>query len=107
MDLKKAIKTLKTLDEIAFANPDVLEEHNGQYILSMNDLAIVDSSLAEVYEELELAAPWLFLTEVGMRPAAEKAIKAAQLEVKRCTSEDHPFLYYILCSNFVFGIGSL
>ena len=107
MDLKKAIKTLKQLDELAWSCPDVLTEHNGQYILSMNDLAIVDSSMASAYEELELAAPYLFLTEVGMRPAAEKAIKAAQLEVKRCNSEDHPFLYYILCSNFVFGIGSL
>lgn len=107
MDLKKAIKTLKQLDEIAFANPDVLTKHNGQYILSMNDLAIVDSSVASTYEELELAAPYLFLNEVGVQPAAEKAIKAANLSIKRCASEDHPFLYYIFCSNFALGITSL
>lgn len=103
MDIKKALDVLKQIDRLENIQ-DLLTEHNGQYILSMYSLAQVDSELAQFYEEVELAAPYLFLGEVGFSRNAEKYVIAAGYKIKRGALHDMPFIYYIVCDNFSFGI---
>lgn len=103
MDIKKALNVLRQIDQLEDID-DLLTEHNGQYILSMNLLAQTNSELAQLYEEVELAAPYLFLGEVGFSRNAEKYVIASNYKIKRGNLDDMPFIYYVICDNFSFGI---
>ncbi len=103
MDVKKALSVFKQIDELEEIE-DLLVEHNRQYILSMNALAQVNIDLANLFEEIELAAPFLFLGEVGFGRNAEKYVIAAGYKIKRGDLGDIPFIYYIQCKNFSFGV---
>lgn len=118
MDIKKAVILLKKLDNVVIEkygrlflekHPEkceMLSAHNGQYILNMNALFEVDTDLAEEYEQLELAAPYLFLSDYMIKPQVEKTVVAAGYKFKRGEESDAPFKHYIQCENFSFGITS-
>ena len=103
MDYKLAITLLKTIDKLEGLE-DLLQEHNGSYILELRKLADVDESLAEQMETLELAAPYLFIEDGKLDAKAKQHCKDNDIFVRKGTEDDAPFLYYLDLENFSFGI---
>ena len=103
MDYKLAITLLKTVDKLEGLE-DLLEEHNGSYILELRKLADVDESLAEQVETLELAAPYLFVEDGKLEPKAKQHCKDNGVVIRKGTEDDTPFMYYLDLENFSFGI---
>lgn len=103
MDYKLAISLLKTIDQLEGLE-DLLEEHNGSYILELRKLADIDESLAEQLETLELAAPYLFVKDGVLEPKAKRHCKDNGVVIRKGTEDDAPFMYYLDLENFSFGI---
>ena len=103
MDYKLAITLLKTIDKLEGLE-DLLEEHNGSYILVLRKLADVNESLAEQVETLELAAPYLFIEDGKLEPKAKQHCKENDVVIRKGTEDDAPFMYYLDLENFSFGI---
>ena len=104
MDYKLAITLLKTIDKLEGLE-DLLQEHNGSYILELRKLADINESLAEQVEILELAAPYLFLEEyVKLEPKAKQHCKENGVVIRKGAEDDVPFMYYLDLKNFSFGI---
>ena len=103
MDYKLAISLLKTIDKLEGLE-DLLEEHNGSYILELRRLADIDESLAEQLEMLELAAPYLFIEDGMLEPKAKRHCKENDVVIRKGTEDDKPFMYYLDLENFSFGI---
>ena len=103
MDYKLAITLLKTIDKLDGLE-DLLEEHNGSYILVLRKLADVDENLAEQVETLELAAPYLFVEDGKLEPKAKQHCKDNGVVIRKGTEDDIPFMYYLDLDNFSFGI---
>ena len=106
MDLKLAVKLLKTVDRLAGVE-DLLEEYNETYILQVRKLADVDEKLASQLEILELAAPCIFTTEIGFDNKAKTYCSENQIQVRKGNKEDLPFTYYLDLDHFSFGITEL
>ncbi len=103
MNYKLAITLLKTIDKLEGLE-DLLEEHNGSYILVLRKLADVNESLAEQVETLELAAPYLFIEDGKLEPKAKQHCKENDVVIRKGTEDDTPFIYYLDLENFSFGI---
>ena len=103
MDYKLAITLLKTIDKLDGLE-DLLQEHNGSYILVLRKLADVDENLAEQVETLELAAPYLFVEDGKLEPKAKQHCKDNDVIIRKGTEDDSPFMYYLDLDNFSFGI---
>ena len=103
MDYKLAITLLKTIDKLDGLE-DLLEEHNGSYILVLRKLADVNESLAEQMEMLELAAPYLFIEDGKLDAKAKQHCKENDVVIRKGTEDDTPFIYYLDLENFSFGI---
>ena len=103
MDHKLAISLLKTIGKLNGLE-GLLQEHNGSYILELRKLADVDENLAEQYEELELAAPYLFVKDGMLEPKAKQHCKDNDVVIRKGTEDDAPFMYYLELENFSFGI---
>ena len=103
MNYKLAITLLKTIDQLEGLE-DLLEEHNGSYILVLRKLADVNESLAEQVETLELAAPYLFIEDGKLEPKAKQHCKENDVVIRKGTEDDSPFMYYLDLDNFSFGI---
>ena len=103
MNYKLAITLLKTIDKLEGLE-DLLEEHNGSYILVLRKLADVNESLAEQVETLELAAPYLFIEDGKLEPKAKQHCKENDVVIRKGTEDDSPFMYYLDLDNFSFGI---
>ncbi len=103
MNYKLAITLLKTIDQLEGLK-DLLEEHNGSYILVLRKLADVNESLAEQVETLELAAPYLFIEDGKLEPKAKQHCKENDVVIRKGTEDDTPFIYYLDLENFSFGI---
>ena len=103
MNYKLAITLLKTIDKLEGLE-DLLEEHNGSYILVLRKLADVNESLAEEMEMLELAAPYLFIEDGKLEPKAKQHCKDNGVFIRKGTEDDAPFMYYLDLENFSFGI---
>ena len=103
MDYKLAITLLKTIDQLKGLE-DLLQEHNGTYILVLRKLADIDESLAEQVETLELAAPYLFVEDGRLEPKAKQHCKENDVVIRKGTEDDTPFIYYLDLENFSFGI---
>ena len=103
MDYRLAISLLKTIDKLEGLD-DLLQEHNGSYILELRKLADVDESLAEQAETLELAAPYLFVKDGMLEPKAKQHCKDNGVVIRKGTEDDTPFIHYLDLENFSFGI---
>ena len=103
MDYKLAISLLKTINKLEGLE-NLLEEHNDSYILVLRKLADVDENLAEQYEELELAAPYLFVKDGMLEPKAKQHCKENGVVIRKGAEDDAPFMYYLDLENFSFGI---
>ena len=103
MDYKLAITLLKVIDKLEGLE-DLLQEHNDSYILVLRKLADVDENLAEQYEELELAAPYLFILDGKFEAKAKQHCKDNGIFIRKGTEDDAPFMYYLDLENFSFGI---
>lgn len=103
MDYKLAITLLKTINKFEGLE-DLLQEHNGSYILELRKLADVDEGLAEQVETLELAAPYLFVEDGKLEPKAKQHCKDNGVIIRKGTEDDSPFMYYLDLDNFSFGI---
>ncbi len=104
MDYKLAISLLKTIDQLKGLE-DLLQEHNGSYILELRKLADINESLAEQVEILELAAPYLFLEEYGkLEPKPKQHRKEHGVVIRKGAEADVPLMYYLDLENFSFGI---
>lgn len=104
MDYKLAITLLKTIDKLEGLE-DLLQEHNGSYILELRKLADINESLAEQVEILELAAPYLFLEDYSkLEPKAKQHCKENGVVIRKGAEDDVPFMYYLDLENFSFGI---
>ena len=84
MNYKLAITLLKTIDKLEGLE-DLLEEHNGSYILVLRKLADVNESLAEQVETLELAAPYLFIEDGKLEPKAKQHCKENDVVIRKGT----------------------
>ena len=103
MDYKLAITLLKAIDQLKGLE-DLLQEHNGSYILELRKLADVNESLAEQAETLELAAPYLFIEDGRLEPKVKQYCKDNGVVIRKGTEDDAPFMYYLDLENFSFGI---
>jgi len=103
MDHKLAISLLKTIGKLNGLE-GLLQEHNGSNILELMKLADVDENLAEQYEELELAAPYLFILDGKFEAKAKQHCKDNGIFIRKGTEDDAPFMYYLDLENFSFGI---
>lgn len=103
MDIKKALKILKQVDSIDNLDTAPLE-HNESHILSLNKLYDLDEHLASQFEELELAAPYLFNDELGFSKIAKRLCQDEDVEVIKGTPDDSPYRFYLKFSNYNFGI---
>ena len=113
MNLNQAFKLLTEIDSFLGANDSTIDDlldtdllviHNEHYILSIRGLELHKPKLAEKMDELELAAPYIFLVEGCLDPKASALAAKHGFKVKKGGQYDIPFLYYIECENFSFGI---
>jgi|JFJP01.1.fsa_nt_gi hypothetical protein len=103
MDVKKALKVLKQIDSLESIE-DLLLEHNGLYILSWNRLSELNVHLAEQYEEIELAAPYLFFDNGRLSTFTQQMCVNEGIIITKATADDFPLRHFFHLDNFSVGI---
>ena len=106
MDIKKAIAILNKIDNLPTVN-EITEDYNDHKLIKPSKLLDLDDELGNLYDEIELDAPFLFLNNGVVDGLFEKALKPYGYKIKRVTDEDAPYAYYIQCNNFWFGISQM